>query len=278
MFDAEQILSEIFSTLPGEDDRVILFNSQEVLLKNTDGKYLLPQIKDVAGVFSESPRFFYLGKSCGERCFAAFAELPEPGTPDEDIEKYTCRRILPELDENLQTALCRGRKLVRWAASHRFCGVCRNELVPSDNDLALTCPVCKESYYPQIAPAVIVAVTRDNGRELLLAHNRNFAGGFYSLIAGFVEAGECVEDAVRREIMEECGINVRNIRYFTSQAWPFPNSLMLAFTAEYDSGTAVPDGMELTDLGWFTADSHPQLPSRGSVARKVIDYLWGEVR
>ena len=96
----------------------------------------------------------------------------------------------------------------------------------------------------------------------------------YSLIAGFVEAGECAESACAREIMEECGISVKNIRYFTSQVWPFPNSLMLAFTAEYDSGTAEADGVELSDLGWYTAENHPELPSPGSVARKVIDSLW----
>ena len=257
---------------------MIIFSRQEILLLKTENGVALPQYKDIQSVFDGVPRFFYLGKLCGQRCFAAFAELPEQTEEACAVQKFVCRRILPELAEPLQNALCRGRKLVQWALSHRFCGVCRSELKPSENDLALKCPECGELYYPQLAPAVIVAVTRNNGRELLLAHNRNFAGGFYSLIAGFVEAGERVEDAVRREIMEECGITVRNIRYFTSQAWPFPNSLMLAFTAEYESGTAVPDGTELTSLGWFTAENHPQLPSPGSVARKVIEYLWGELK
>ena len=97
----------------------------------------------------------------------------------------------------------------------------------------------------------------------------------YSLIAGFVEAGESAEAAIHREIAEECGIQVKNLQYITSQVWPFPNSLMLAFTAEYASGTAKADGEELSDSGWFTAENHPELPSHGSVARTVIDLVFG---
>ena len=141
--------------------------------------------------------------------------------------------------------------------------------------MALVCPDCGLRYYPQLAPAVIVAVTRNSGSELLLAHNRGFEPGVYSLIAGFVEAGESVEAAVRRELREECGIAVRDIRYLTSQVWPFPNSLMLAFAAEYASGAARPDGEELSDLGWFTAADHPRLPGAGSVARRVIETIFG---
>ncbi len=279
MFEAEQILSRIFSFHPQPDDPVLVFSRQEVFLcRDADGLLLPPDFRDMAGLLPAEIRFLYLGRWNGQRCFAALTDLPEVSGNGNGAKKFLCRRVMAELSDPLRAALCRGRKLAQWAASHRFCGACCHELQPSSDDLALRCPECGENYYPQLAPAVIVAVTRNKGRELLLAHNRNFAGGFYSLIAGFVEAGESVEDAVRREIMEECGIKVRNIRYFTSQAWPFPNSLMLAFTAEYDSGTAEPDGVELTDLGWFTAEEHPQLPLPGSVARKVIDYLWQTVR
>ncbi|MBR2345734.1 MAG: NAD(+) diphosphatase [Lentisphaeria bacterium] len=275
MFEAVQILKEIFSGVPESDDPVIFFSRQDALVKYKDGRPEFPTRSEV-GTHVDNEQFFYLGKLNGQRCFAAFTTLPE--NISGDIEKKVCRRMLAELPDDAGSAFCRGRKLALWAASHRFCGVCRSALDPSDTDLALICPECGEHYYPQLSPAVIVAITRNNGKELLLAHNRNFTGGFYSLIAGFVEAGETLEAAVEREVMEECGITVGNIRYFTSQVWPFPNSLMLAFTAEYAGGEAHPDGVELSDLGWFTAESHPQLPAPGSVARKVIDHIFGWVK
>ena len=171
---------------------------------------------------------------------------------------------------DVKEALCRAKKILSWLDLHRFCGRCRTELQDSDTDSALFCPVCGARYFPQLAPAVIVAVTRNEGREILLAHNRNFEGNVHSLIAGFVEAGETVEQAVEREVMEETSIRVGNIRYLRSQPWPFPNSLMLAFRAEYLSGTATPDGSELDSLGWFRPDALPPLPRQGSVAAAVI--------
>ena len=131
------------------------------------------------------------------------------------------------------------------------------------------CPDCGERYYPQLAPAVIVGITQ--GDRILLAHNRKFKQNMHGLIAGFVEAGENIEQAIRREIREETGIEVANIRYFASQCWPFPNSLMLGYTAEYVSGTASPDGTELDSLGWFQAASLPEIPKKGSIARRIID-------
>ena len=107
--------------------------------------------------------------------------------------------------------------------------------------------------------------------KILLAHNRNFTSGVFSLIAGFVESGESLEQAVAREIMEEVSIKVKNIRYYSSQPWPFPNSLMLGFVAEYDSGEVKPDGVELETAGWYSADDLPKLPDHGSIARKIID-------
>jgi len=273
-FEAIQISAEIFFHQPEADDPVICFDKQDALLIPDDAGVpaRLPRWREAAAKLPPEREYCCLGKLDGKRCFAVKSDLASVA-PD-GMVKFTCRQVLLSADEAIKSALCRGKKLLTWAASHRFCGACRSELTASETDLALICPTCGEHYYPQLAPAVIVAVTRNNGTELLLAHNRNFRNNMYSLIAGFVEAGETVEAAAAREIMEECGLKVKNIRYFTSQVWPFPNSLMLAFTAEYDSGTAVPDGAELSDLGWFTAENHPELPSPGSVARKVIDHIF----
>jgi NAD+ diphosphatase len=124
--------------------------------------------------------------------------------------------------------------------------------------------------YPRIAPAVIILITNDEGK-VLLAHNAKFAPGIYSLIAGFVEAGENLEAAAARETREEVGIEIGDIHYLLSQPWPFPNSLMMGFSARYVSGTIKPDGVEIGDAGWFSRDSLPDLPAPGSISRYLVE-------
>jgi NAD+ diphosphatase len=126
-------------------------------------------------------------------------------------------------------------------------------------------------FYPRISPAIIVAVTRDD--EILLAHNNNFKQNRYSVIAGFVEPGETFEDCVKREVMEEVNVKVKNIKYFSSQPWPFPDSLMIAFTAEYDEGEIRPDGIEIGDAGWYKRDNLPEVPTNTSVAGRLIQWF-----
>jgi NAD+ diphosphatase len=130
--------------------------------------------------------------------------------------------------------------------------------------------VCGRHEFPRISPAVIVAITDDENR-ILLAHNKNFRAGVYSLIAGFNEAGESLEATVAREIREEVNIEVADIAYIKSQPWPFPNSVMLGFSARYSSGTLRPDGVEIEDARWFTRDNRPTLPGGGSLSRELIN-------
>jgi NAD+ diphosphatase len=264
MFEFAANLKECCSVKPRDDDFVIILFSRSLVI--TDGTF--PLWKDIKN-FLPSENVIFCGTLAGRRCFACECDSSlEYGT------EFPVRQFLFEYPMEFQLPLCRAKNLLPWLKQHRFCGACRSELHPSENDSGLKCPECNAVYYPQISPAVIVGITRNNGRELLLAHNRNFAGNMYSLIAGFVEAGESAEAAVHREVWEECGIRVKNIRYVTSQMWPFPNSLMLAFQAEYDSGIAEADGLELSDLGWFTREYHPELPAHGSVARTVIDRIF----
>ena len=180
------------------------------------------------------------------------------------------REALTVLDENEQIALCRARTLSFWRRNRRYCGACGHELEDRTEECARACPACGAVFYPQIAPAVITAVTDEQGR-LLLAHNSRFREGVYSLIAGFVEPGESMESAVRREIREEVGLEVKRIRYAGSQSWPYPNSLMIGFTAEYAGGMIRPDGMEITDARFCTPADMPDIPSPGSIARMLID-------
>ncbi|GHT85077.1 hypothetical protein FACS1894137_08910 [Spirochaetia bacterium] len=166
--------------------------------------------------------------------------------------------------------LFRAYHIMQWRRESVYCGSCGSPNGDAPAGLARLCPVCGRQEFPRISPAVIVLVTNEND-EALLAHNANFADGIYSLIAGFVEAGENLESTIIREIREEVNIEVERIQYAASQPWPFPNSLMLGFTARYAGGTLKPDGAEILDAKWFPRDKLPKLPFKGSIARHIID-------
>lgn len=158
-----------------------------------------------------------------------------------------------------------------WFRNARYCSRCGGKLVPHTHDYGRECETCGAVYYAPISPAVITAVERDG--KLLLAHNAAWTEDRYSVIAGFVEPGERLEEAVRREIMEEVGVSVRGIKYFGSQTWPFPNSLMVGFTAEYEAGDVRPDGTEILRAGFFAPEEirGMNIPDEASIARKLIE-------
>jgi len=248
------------------DAHMILFCGKHILLRReSDDRCSFPTPK-AAPLSGEA---LLVGHRENIPCFAAETEnIPE------NVDLIPLRSAVALLPEEDFFAACRAKELLHWRKQHQFCGRCGTPLAEPESDAALICPVCNEYYYPQIAPAVIVAIIR--GDQILLAHNKRFQGKIHGLIAGFVEAGESVEQAIHREIREETGITVKNLRYFSSQCWPFPNSLMLGFYAEYESGEAHPDGDEWETLGWFTADALPEIPPHGSIARKLIDHWRGE--
>ncbi|MDR3276327.1 MAG: NAD(+) diphosphatase [Treponema sp.] len=170
--------------------------------------------------------------------------------------------------------LLRSYHLLQWRGESRFCGSCGAPNGDSPAEVARLCPRCGRIEYPRISPAIIVLITR--GRDsILLAHNRKFSPGIYSLIAGFNEAGESLEATLHREVREELGIEVEDIRYQVSQSWPFPNSLMAGFTAAWASGEIHPDGMEIEDAHWYRRENLPQIPSPGTISRRLIN-LWQE--
>ena len=166
--------------------------------------------------------------------------------------------------------LVRACHIAQWRSDSFFCGSCGAKNNDAPGQLCRICPVCGRLEFPRICPAVIVAIT-DKDNRILLAHNKRFKAGVYSLISGFNEAGESLEETVVREIREEVHIEVNHIEYINSQPWPFPNSLMLGFKARYASGTLKPDGDEIEDAGWFTKDNLPQLPGAGSLSRVLIN-------
>lgn len=173
--------------------------------------------------------------------------------------------LIPEADWFLAA---RAKHLAAWDLASRHCGACGSTTGIAPGEPAKLCPACGQRSYPQIAPAVMCLVRREN--ELLLARSAHFRPGMYSALAGFVEAGESVEACVHREVFEETGIRVSNLRWFASQPWPFPHSLMLAFHADYAGGEITPQPDEIEDARWFALERLPELPAPVSIAARLI--------
>ena len=197
------------------------------------------------------------------------AEIGADVEPPEGMVFRDLRGLFFGVDEDFFRMAGRAKQIVGWHATHRFCGRCGGKTDPAPGELAKRCTRCGMLHYPRLSPAVIVLVTKED--RLLLARSPGFPQGLYSVLAGFVEPGESIEEAVVREVREEVGIEVTNVRYFGSQPWPFPNSLMIGFTADYTGGDLIPDPGEIEDAGWYTADDPPQLPPKISIARAMID-------
>ena len=181
------------------------------------------------------------------------------------------RRLLGAVDDEVLAVAGRARQLLQWSRNHRFCGRCGGRTRAKTDERARFCPDCEQTWYPRVSPAVIVAVVR-SGR-ILLARSARRPTGFYSVLAGFVEPGETLEEAVRREVHEEVGLGIKNLNYFGSQPWPFPDSLMVAFTAEYDCGEITVQPSEIQHAGWFLPDALPAGPGPYSIARRLIDWF-----
>ena len=227
----------------------------------------------------EPLRTLYLGRLAGIDCWAAEApaEFP-PGTPPPPPGMgWEGLRALFTVLEDAHFALAgRAIQLLDWDRSHRYCGRCGTPTEAKSGERARLCPACKLSAYPRIAPAVMALVRREG--EVLLGRGPHFPPGMYSALAGFVEAGETLEQCVEREVQEEVGVRVSRIRYFTSQPWPFPNSLMIAFVCDWRSGEIRPQAGEIEAANWFKVLHLPKLPSRISIARRLIDAVADEMR
>jgi NAD+ diphosphatase len=211
----------------------------------------------------------FVGTIAGRHCWAVDASTPVRGSPD--TTRFTdLMRLYPQVDEPTWAAAGRAVQLVEWARNHRYCGRCATPTEDSPGERARRCPSCGLLAFPRLAPAIITLVERDDGRALL-ARNARWPTSMYSCLAGFVEPGESIEATVVREVHEEVGIGVFDLRYFASQPWPFPHSLMLGFHARYASGEICCDGREIADAQWFPPDRLPNLPGPISIARRLIN-------
>lgn len=204
------------------------------------------------------------------QCPCIAAELADAECP-QGMAFTGLRQLFEAVDEELFWAAGRAFQIVNWERTHLFCSRCGTLTRDKTDELAKECTACGYISYPVMSPAIIVAVVRDS--KLLLARNQSRPFKFYSVLAGFVEAGESLEACVQREVMEEVGIAVKNIAYFGSQPWPFPNSLMIAFTAEYADGEIQVDGKEIAEADWFSASHLPEIPGKISIAWQLIQWF-----
>jgi NAD+ diphosphatase len=252
-----------------ENALCFLLQGQKLYAVREGDRYLIPQFRDLETLDSTPEPLHYLGSLDGRPCYAGemVAKIPSPTT----LVLKGIRSLFEHLEAPLIGVAGLANQLIFWERNHRFCGNCGLETEDKKDERAKVCPGCGQINYPRLSPAVIVAVVRED--RLLLAHSRRFPGKFYSVLAGFVEPGETLEECVRREVGEEVGIEVKNIRYFGSQPWPFPDSLMIAFTAEYSKGEIIADPAEIAEAGWFSADNLPLVPPKISIARQLIDWF-----
>lgn len=239
----------------------------QVLVRQDRGKPAFLESEDLQSPeLSVSPGLF-LGETERHACMLAHGDRskPVPG----GLEWVELRGLFNVLEEEQFWIAGRASHLAVWDLAHRHCGACGDGLALKEDEWAKACLSCGQTYYPQISPAVIAAVL--DGDRILLARNRHYRYPFFSVLAGFVEPGENLEAAVHREILEEVGIAVKNVRYFGSQPWPFPNSLMIGFVADYAGGEIHIDPSEILEAQWFTRDTMPEIPSSISIARRLID-------
>ncbi|WP_438864457.1 NAD(+) diphosphatase [Neptunicella sp.] len=183
-------------------------------------------------------------------------------------EFFGLRDLLIESDQELFNIAARAWQVALFLRTHRYCGQCGHATQRIDWELAVQCPTCQHRCYPRISPCIIVAIRHNN--KILLAQGRHHKNDMYSTLAGFVESGESLEQAVHREVMEEVGVEIHNLRYFNSQPWPFPHSLMMGYLADYKSGEIKVDGHEIIKADWFDFNNLPLTPAPYSIAGQLI--------
>ncbi len=220
-----------------------------------------PQAWDVFEALQ--PARHYLGQLDGIDCWAFSLSAPPPG-----FKRTPLRAAMMQFGEPLMGVAGRAAQVLEWDRAHRYCGVCGTPTDAQPSERSRKCPACGHTAYPRLSPAMMVLVWREG--QVLLARSPHYVPGVYSALAGFVEAGESLEECVHREVAEEVGVRVKNLRYYGSQSWPFPHSLMVAYTAEWIAGEIVKQDSEIEDAQWYALDGLPKIPPRFSISGHLI--------
>jgi NAD+ diphosphatase len=246
------------------EENYFVFRGADILQKFDAEGYWQPLFeRPTSGVISEH----YMGSFGTTACFAL--EVSE-GDGFGNL-----RSLFGKTDNFFFSLAGRASQILDWYRGHKFCGYCGTETEEHASDRATHCPNCGAIHYPRLSPSIITLVHR--GEELLLARNHRFPEGMYSTLAGFVEPGESIETTLRREVKEEVGVTVGALEYLGSQPWPFPNSLMLGFLAEYESGDFVLQEEEISDAHWFHYTKLPAIPGKVAISRWIIDTYLGRL-
>lgn len=251
-----------------EDLQQYVFYKDSLLLKKTNKTHQrIPLGKELPGDMIAGIRPQDVFFADGRRVQAI--DLPEPLEEDAHWHMVGLRASYDELElVDYQTA-GKAFQILYWDRHSHFCPVC-GTATEQHTPIMKKCPSCGYELYPPISTAIIVLIRR--GKEILLVHARNFRGTFHGLVAGFLEAGETLEQCVVREVMEETGLQVKNIHYFGSQSWPYPSGLMVGFIADYAGGQVKLQSEELCSGAFFSRDNLPEIPRKLSIARKLIDW------
>ena len=243
-----------------------IFRNEELLVREADLALADNAASDALGLASTD--YFPVGLLAQRYCRSAW--VPATTGPQPGFAFRKLRSLFGAMDEELLAVAGRAFQIADWARSHRHCGACGSTTLQVDGERCVKCPQCALIAYPRISPAMMVLIQR--GDAILLARHTNSPTAFFTALAGFLEAGESIEEAVHREVYEEVGLRVRDLAYFGSQPWPFPHSLMIAFTAQYESGEIRVDQSEIAEARWFGPnDPMPRTPPRAlSIAGHLI--------
>ena len=243
-----------------------IFHNDDILLERLeDGRYTIPYGDEPPVKVLQEYGIMNVTTSDGTEVKAYETDINTEGT---QYGMCGLRASYYKLPADLYRKAGKCRELLYWNKNTLFCGACGGRMMMS-TDISKKCKVCGKEIWPQLATAIIVLIHK--GDEVLLVHARNFRGNFFGLVAGFVETGETLEEAVHREVLEETGIKIKNIRYFGSQPWPYPCGLMVGFNADYDNGDIHLQESEITNGAWFKKDNLPEIPEKLSIARRLID-------
>lgn len=246
--------------------KYLLFEQDFLWLEQHQGQWRLPCHRSLAEqTLSHQLCLFSLANDQ-----FVYAEIQHP-LDHHPFKRVHLKDCIELLGVDTFQLLGKGKQLLEWQRNHRFCGHCGTSTISADQDRARQCPACQLTAYPRIAPCVLAAVYRPG--QILLARSKHFQPGLYSILAGFIEAGETAEHCCQREVFEEVGVHIGPPQYFGSQPWPFPHQLMLAYCAEYQSGTIRIDEQEIEDARWFDFDQLPLLPMKHSLSFQLIEHL-----
>jgi len=265
MLQTPDTFRPLIQAVPHNDVATLLVYRGQLLLRNND--HALPDGKLIDKLQLPPQRLHALGEWNGR--YYQMGWLDQPEALADGYAWHGLRSLFGVIDDGLAALAARAVQLAEWARTHQFCGVCATPMQRLDGERCYCCPACDMRAYPRISPAMMVLVRK--GDAVLLALHALPGATRYTALAGFLEAGESIEEAVHREVYEEVGLRVQNLRYFGSQSWPFPHSLMIAYTADYLSGEIRIDPGEISDARWFGPDDvWPEAPTTKSIAAELL--------